>query len=197
MPKKKSRKKTQNSNPQKILRTVQEVASRYGVSPRVIREQWPTDPNFPGRTGDHGKRNGFFPIGKINAWLLKRESLRRGGRPSKAALVASQELGIDFVEQNSDREKLLGVEAKRAELKLRRELSQVISRDQAEKLIQKQHETAVRSLSPLVEKLVKILPPETPKVLQQAFKSQVEQAISEAADAIDPAYLKTILEGSK
>lgn len=51
-----------------ILGTRVEASKYFGVAVRTVAE-WLNDPTFPGRAGRPGRRDGYFPVWQIEAWL--------------------------------------------------------------------------------------------------------------------------------
>ena len=56
---------------ERILLTRDEVARELKVSLRTIAN-WLQEPDFPGRAGDRGRQNGYFPLNRIKEWRANR-----------------------------------------------------------------------------------------------------------------------------
>ena len=56
-----------SSQSRTIAKTRAEAAKILGVRVGAISD-WMTDPTFPGKAGDRGRENGYFPIEEIQAW---------------------------------------------------------------------------------------------------------------------------------
>lgn len=64
--------KADNAGP--VLNTRAECARHFGVTDRTV-STWQQDPQFPGEAGTPGKRDGNFPVKKIEAWLGNRKTV--------------------------------------------------------------------------------------------------------------------------
>lgn len=60
------------SGPETIAKTRAEAGRLLGVADRTI-SVWQSDPTFPGRAGDVGQANGYYPIEKIRRWNAERK----------------------------------------------------------------------------------------------------------------------------
>lgn len=53
-----------------VAKTRLEAAQLLGVDERTI-SKWAGDPSFPGKSGDAGRQNGYFPIEAIKRWRVE------------------------------------------------------------------------------------------------------------------------------
>lgn len=81
-----------------VFDTRAEVARFFDVDTRTVAE-WLTDPEFPGQAGDPGKRNGVFPVKRIQEWKRRRDQTSQPNQHTVAADDHRQELARIKLEQ--------------------------------------------------------------------------------------------------
>ena len=163
--------KDKEKPPPLILRTIPAVAKHYKVSITTVN-QWLIIEGFPGRVGDGGKKNGYFPVAEIDAWLLKREADRETGPSSKAARKVAQANGMAAVQTNSRRDRKLDIENQRSELKFNREMGLYVLKSDAVQVFQRHHAIAKQIFLPIPDILMGSLPVDLPEEIKtDAYKT--------------------------
>ena len=132
-----------------ILRTRAECAQFFGVHVRTVAS-WLLEPDFPGRAGDKGEQNGYFPASRISQWMQARAR-------SSAAVP------------NPTRQKLEEVKLAQAEHKLLVERGQLVPLEVVAAEVQRAHSIAINRLLALPDKLVELLPADTDERLRHSY----------------------------
>ena len=153
-----------------ILRTRAECAKYFDVHVRTVAT-WLTDPTFPGKSGDKGAQNGYFPALKIFMWL-QRQSRQR------------------TVEANPTRQKLDEIKLAAAEHKLRQERGEVISLDDAIALVSRAQSIAINRLMALPDMLVELLPPDMDQRLKDDYYERASNECKQAAQSVGRALME-------
>jgi hypothetical protein len=146
---------------EQIVRTRHEVATHFGVSLRTVAE-WLTDPSFPGRAGNRGRRDGEFPLLAIKAWW----DAKRG---TTVAPDASQ----------SAKDRLNEVRARRAEIELEQLLGTLIEVEEVERFISRTIATAKAVLDQLSDQVLACLPPAVDVEARRKVRERVVKVLDD------------------
>lgn len=137
-----------------ICRTKAELANELNVNLRTVGN-WLTDPTFPGKVGEPGKRNSYFPLLEIKQWLS------RNGKGNDASLG---EAAMSF------REKL-------NQLDYERRLGSLVDRQEVVNLFVRTHAIARQRLQGFVPRLVQLLPADTPEPVLLDFRERLQAEV--------------------
>ena len=136
------------------------------MSVRAVAE-WIADPTFPGRPATPGRRNGWFPFDRIDAWL------ERKGKATKAAGDGAREL-----------DPLTELRLKRDTLRYNREAGQVVDLASARQAIERQIAVAKSILDPLPDRFAALVPQKAGEAVRTKVATLARRTLSEAYAAI-------------
>lgn len=143
-----------------VVHTRQEAAQRLKVSLRTFAH-WCTYDDFPGKPGTPGRRDGHFPIERIEQWRVER-------------------LGSS----GSAREQLEQVRLANAQLDLRQRLGQLIDAEDVRRFQTRAISTARAVLDCLPDKLTGRLPRTMKRKDKIKFREEIERDLADAYDAL-------------
>jgi len=146
-----------------IARTRREVADHFGVNLRTVAE-WIDDTTFPGRSGNRGRRDGYFPLDEIAEWIAVRDSLRRGGPRVDLS-------GHDL------RDEMLSLKIQRERRRLEQEEGELAPIADMIGLVARQISTAKQILDSLPEKAARALPESLPRKTRAAITERIRREI--------------------
>lgn len=161
--------KRRESETETIAKTRAEAGRLLGVSDRTV-SVWQSDPTFPGRAGDVGQANGYYPIEKIRRWNAERK----------------QTAEVDN-EYSSLRRRKLAADTRTREVKLARETGDLIALADAQAVIVDAVNAARSQLEAWPSKMVEQVPPKRAKLRRWLLKMatrQVRDVLRSLEDAL-------------
>lgn len=144
----------------KIARTRRECAEHFGVHLRTVAD-WLEDATFPGRSGNRGLRDGYFPLEEIAEWMATRGACRNGGPQNDGSELRDQLLAVKIRRES--------LRTDRDELGLKEELGRLTSIESVVEVVTRQIHTA--------KTLLEALPDEAARSLPDSLDAQVRAAI--------------------
>lgn len=156
--------------PDQIATTRDEAARLLGVDLRTLA-RYLKEPDFPGRAGSPGRRDGYFPIGAIEVW----KAARFGGDGRSAA--ADREMA----EKKMSR---LDIQISRERLELERELGSICDVEEQARFYERQIATLKAILAELPDKIEAQLPPKVGRKFRQRLRRIVEQNHADALSTL-------------
>lgn len=155
----------------RIARTRRECADHFGVHLRTVAD-WLEDPTFPGRPGNRGQRDGFFPLEEIAEWIAARDAVRQGG-PRVDVADRREELLAVRIQRES-------VRTERDRLFLEEHAGRLTSIEAMAELVTRQIHTCKTLLESLPDRAARDLPPDLPAETRSAIVRRWRDAIYEA-----------------
>ncbi len=154
-----------------VATTRKEAAKLLGVSLRQFAE-WMTEPGFPGRPGERGKKGGHFPIELIRAWHSGRFSPDGRGKS-----IDSEEIQIRREMVSIDRDRKL------AELE-RDTLGTLIDADEVTNFITFVISNSKQLLQELPDRILARLPSKTPLKAQRLIRRVTTEVTREVLESL-------------
>lgn len=145
----------------RIARTRAECGQHFGVSVDSVAK-WHHDPTFPGRPGNRGQRDGYYPLEEIEQWLAARPGGAGGADP----------LGL--------RQQLLAVRLRREQRQDAVEAGEVASLDAIVSSLTRQIHTAKKVLESLPDRAARELPADLPAAVRSAVICRWRDGVYEA-----------------
>jgi phage terminase Nu1 subunit (DNA packaging protein) len=149
-----------------VAKTAAEAGKLLGVSEKTI-DRWLREEGFPGRAGDQGRRNGYFPIERIRQWSEREIAGRATTEDSTSA-----------------RHRKLEAEAATRELELEERLGQLVDRGEVESLIAQQIATARSLLEEIPETIANAMPAKMPERLRRLVAKIARRKVAQAIEAL-------------
>lgn len=149
-----------------VAKTTLEAAQQLVVNESTI-DRWLKEPGFPGKAGDRGRRNGYFPIERIRQWADR-------SIPSRATSGDS----------TTAKQRKLEAEAATRELELEERLGQLVDRGEVESLIAQQIATARSLLEEIPETIANAMPAKMPERLRRLVAKIARRKVSQAIEAL-------------
>lgn len=150
-----------------VCKTTWEAAKALGVGEATV-DRWLREPGFPGKSGDRGRRNGYFPIAAIRQWAESRASGRAGN-----------------AEATSDaKRRKLEAEAATRELELEERLGQLVDRSDVESVVSQQIATARSLLEEIPEAIAAALPAKMPERIKRLVARTARRKVGQALQAL-------------
>lgn len=155
-----------------ILHTRAETAAWFGVDERTVAK-WLTVPDFPGKAGSPGKRNGYFPARAIEAW--------RDGR------AAAGEEDDDLFGKNFEQAGLTRAKRQMAELDLAERVGQLVDAGEVSSRVTRlvaEAAAVLRQLpAELTAQVAELVEPDVLAQMRETAGRRVEQALARLAKA--------------
>ena len=149
-----------------VAKTTLEAAQQLGVNESTI-DRWLKEPGFPGKAGDRGRRNGYFPVERIRQWSQREIAGRATTEDSTSA-----------------RHRKLEAEAAKRELELEERLGQLVDRGEVESLIAQQIATARSLLEEIPETIANAMPAKMPDRLRRLVAKIARRKVAQAIEAL-------------
>ena len=153
---------------ERILLTRDEVARELKVSTRTIAN-WLREPDFPGRAGDPGRRNGYYPVNQIKKWRANR------------GFDDCDELGLKI------RREIL----RRLQLQNQRQMAGLIDKESVESWTAEAIEIASQVLAEMKSQLLGQLD-ETPERYRQFANQLIDRAIQQGLTHLKSGYQRVL-----
>ena len=148
-----------------VAKTTIEAAQHLGVNESTI-DRWLKEPGFPGKAGDRGRRNGYFPIERIREWAQRSTANRSQADATNA------------------RHRELEARAATRELELDEKLGRLVDRDEVESLIVQQIATARSLLEEIPDAIAAAMPSKMPDRLRRLVTRIARRKVTQAIEAL-------------
>lgn len=156
--------------PDQVATTIAETARDLGVAPRTVA-QWLTDPTFPGKAGGPGRRDGYFPLGKIREWQAMTHAAHGRAAVTDAEMLAARRLKIQ-------------IDNDRAQIALEKELGSIADGDEVARFLQRQIATAKALLDETADKVDSRLPGKIPPPVRLRIRQAIDEVIAETLNSL-------------